>query len=302
MARATSADILIIGGSGFLSGTLARQAIAQSHRVWTATRGQRPLPEGVTGIVADRKDREAFATAIAAAGAEWDMVVDCIGFEPEDAAQDLEVFTGLACQLVFVSSDFVFDPAKRRFPQPVDSPYTTADDYGGKKRRCEQVLLDSDSPLPWTVMRPCHIYGPGSQLGCLPYHGRDPQLIARLLAGEPLRLIGGGHFLQQPIFACDLADVILSALGNERAFDEIFCAAGPEIIQSVEYYWIIADILDVDLSVEEAPVAEALEAEPKLAPFLCHRIYDLAKLAVHGLKVPSTPVVEGLREHVESML
>lgn len=43
--------ILTLGGSGFVSGTLARLALAQGHQVWTVTRGQRPLPAGVKGLI-----------------------------------------------------------------------------------------------------------------------------------------------------------------------------------------------------------------------------------------------------------
>jgi nucleoside-diphosphate-sugar epimerase len=32
-------DLLIIGGSGFLSGTLAKAAMKRRYRVWTITRG-----------------------------------------------------------------------------------------------------------------------------------------------------------------------------------------------------------------------------------------------------------------------
>lgn len=62
--------------------------------------------------------------------------------------------------------------------------------------------------------------------------------------------------------------------------------------QSRGFYQIIADIIDVELKMEELPVAS----------FLCHRVYDLGKLKGAGLAVPATPLVEGLRKHVESML
>jgi nucleoside-diphosphate-sugar epimerase len=156
--------------------------------------------------------------------------------------------------------------------------------------------------MPWTIVRPCHIYGPGSQFGCLPLHGRDPRLIRRLQAGEPIRLVGGGHFLQQPILARDLAALILSMTGNSRTYGQVFCAAGPEIIESRAYYRGIAAILGVDLRLEEVPVAEHLAAHPDAAPFLCHRIYDLTKLRARGVQVPRTPLDVGLREHVASLL
>lgn len=40
-----AAKILVIGGSGFVSGTLARTARDQGHEIWIVTRGQKPHPE-----------------------------------------------------------------------------------------------------------------------------------------------------------------------------------------------------------------------------------------------------------------
>jgi nucleoside-diphosphate-sugar epimerase len=295
-------NVLIIGGSGFVSGTLAKRALAAGHAVWTVTRGERSLPDGVTPLIVDRQDREHFASVIAATGVTWDLVVDCIGFTPADAEQDVEVFRERAKHLVFVSTDFVYEPSARQFPQAEEGLFQTGS-YGGNKRRCELVFINSDcGDMAWTVVRPCHIYGPGSLLGCLPLHGRDPELIAKLQAGETLELVGGGHFLQQPILARDLADLILSAAGNERSYDQIFCAAGPDIVESVEYYRIIADVLGVELSVNELSVADYLAANPGAANFLCHRIYDMSKLVDAGLWAPSTSLQEGLAEHVASLM
>ncbi len=295
--------VLIIGGSGFVSGTLARTARDAGHSVWTVTRGEKPLTEGVTSLIADRKDPAAFAAAIESAGVEWDLAVDCIGYQAADAMQDVEVLSPRVGHLVFISTDFVFDPLKRAFPQPFDNPYfLSGEGYGPGKRACEEVLLASDADMRWTVLRPCHIYGPSSQLGCLPEHGRDAKLIERMRAGEPLRLIGGGHFLQQPIFVRDLANLALSAHGCDLADRAIYCSVGPDIIESVRYYEIIAEILGVELRVEEVSVAQTRIEHPEWQSFLCHRIYDLTPLRLAGLKVPNMPIAEGLREHVESLL
>jgi nucleoside-diphosphate-sugar epimerase len=300
----TSSKILILGGSGFLSGALARLALAHGHRVWSVTRGQRPPVDGVTALLADRHSPEAFAAAIAGAGVAWDLAVDCIGFTAEDARQDLVVLGPHAAQLVFISTDFIYDPARRRFPQDEDAAgYATAG-YGGQKRLAELELIASDpvAGMPWTILRPCHIYGPGSQLGCLPAHGRDPQLIARLRAGEPLRLVGGGHFLQQPLLAEDLARVILDLQGNQAARRQVLCVAGPDTVESREYYRLVAEALGAALQVEELPVAAYLAEHPEAAPFLCHRIYDMRRLREAGIAPPATPLVEGLRRHVASLL
>ena len=83
---------------------------------------------------------------------------------------------------------------------------------------------------------------------------------------------------------------------------EIFCCAGPDIVESRTFYQIIADVIESELKIEELPVAPFLADDPASAPFLCHRVYDLGKLKAAGLAVPATPLVEGLRKHVESML
>ena len=304
----TQRKILIIGGSGFVSGTLARLAIAQGHAVWAVTRGQRALPADVTPLIADRKDTAAFAAAIEEAGTNWDLVVDCIGYGPEDAQQDVDLFRERADHLVFISTDFVYDPQNRRFPQTEDdADYLThsylTHSYGGKKREAELVLAGADTgAMRWTVLRPCHIYGPGSLLGCLPEHGRDPQLLDRLRNGETLRLVGGGHYLQQPILAADLAQTILSCAGNAAAHGQICNVSGPTVVESWQFYQIIADILGVALAVEELSVADYLKANPERASFFCHRIYDLSRLAACGLHVPATSLADGLRGHVASLL
>ncbi|MCX5660850.1 MAG: NAD-dependent epimerase/dehydratase family protein [Planctomycetota bacterium] len=294
--------LLILGGSGFVSGTLAREALASGWTVTILTRGQRPLPAGVQSLVADRHDAAAFEKAFASAGA-WDLVVDCIGFQVADVRQDLATFARRAARLVFISTDFVFDPARRRFPQPEETQHFVSAGYGGGKRACELELLAAGTGgLPWTVVRPCHIYGPGSLLGCLPQHGRDPKLLDKLRAGETLKLVGGGHFLQQPIFAPDLARLVLSLATIDRANGQILNAAGPDIVESRRYYQIIADVLGVPLKVEEVPVQAHLAANPDSASFLCHRIYDLSRLRALNAATPATPIEVGLKRHVESLL
>ncbi|OGV67188.1 MAG: hypothetical protein A2498_06660 [Lentisphaerae bacterium RIFOXYC12_FULL_60_16] len=301
-------NTLIIGGSGHVSGAVARAALAQHHAVWTLTRGKRLVIPGVKALVADRHDPAAMAALIAGQSMTWDLVVDCIGFDVPDVRQDIALFRDRAGHLVFISTDFVYSPEHRTFPQPEDAVcwvegMTGSADYGRRKRLCELELLNGDTGrMEWTIFRPCHIYGPTSELGCLPLHGRDPKLIDRLRKGEPLGLVGGGHFLQQPLYVDDLARTIISAAGVRRACGAIFNVAGPDIIESRRYYRIVADVLGVGLTITDVPVSGYLKDHPDQAPFICHRINDLRRLQEAGLHVPGTPVMEGLRLHVEGLL
>ena len=240
-----SLNVLLIGGSGFVSGSLSNLAIRAGHNVWAVTRGNSPLPEGVRGIKVDRHDAS-FERIIDGVGVCWDFVVDCIGYDAPDASQDIDVFKPRAKHLVFISTDFVFDPVRRQFPQTQDCAHFLNEGYGGLKRKCEMEFINRDTgDMAWTIVRPCHIYGPGSLLGCLPEHSRDPDLIKKLRRGQKLKLVGGGYFLTQPIFVRDLAETILSCEGNRKTHRQIYPVAGPDIIECREYYRLIAAILDV---------------------------------------------------------
>ncbi len=295
----TPLRILIIGGSGFVSGTLARMAVDRGHQVTVVTRGQRPVPCGVKVVTVNRNDRVEFTRQISSLP-EWDLVVDCIGYTAEDARQDVEVFTGRTGRLVFISTDFVYDPDSRTIPRTEHGTPYAADGYGGLKRQAEIVLEQiPPSLVPWMILRPSHIYGPGSLLGCLPLHGRDPLLIDHILASRPLRLVEGGRFLQHPVFAPDLAETILSAVGNTGAVGRIFNIAGPDVVRSDDYFRLLGKLLDREVTIEAVPVGDFLEEHPEKAPFCCDRVYDLTELKISGLKVPATSLESGLRQQLD---
>ena len=299
-------NILIIGGSGFVSGTLARRALRAGHAVWTVTRGKRETVEGVRSIVADREDGQAFADAIRSQNIVWDHVADCICFRPHHAEQDVSLFLGeekaIYERFVMVSTDFVYEPSKRTFPQTEANASYIDSDYGSEKRRSELVLINGARRSDWTILRPCHIYGPGSLLGCLPEHSRDEELVERIRSGNPLRLVGGGRFLQQPLFVADLADSIIDCATCDGARGKIANIAGPEIIESRQYYEILAGKIGTSVEVEEIAVDGYLRAHPEKRSFLCHRINALDQLAESGVSVPATAPMEGLTEHLRSIV
>jgi len=297
-------NLLILGGSGFLSGTLARVAASQGHGVTVVTRGRRPTPADAKAVAVDRHKPKAFAKAIAKAARRepderWDLVVDCICFNADDARQDLAVFADRARRLVVISTDFVFEPSKRQTPQLEEGVYREDESYGGHKRRAERVLEEEAGVLPWFVLRPGHIYGPGSELGCLPLHSRDPELIDRMRRGEPLRLVDGGRFRQQPVFAPDLAATILGCHDRGAMGNGVFNVAGPDTVESRLYYRYIADALDLECHVEAEPVDAYLQAHPEQEQFCVDRVLALGKLRGSKLPAPSTSLSEGLRVHVD---
>ncbi len=298
--------LLILGGSGFVSGRLAQIAIAQGHEVWCVTRGNRPIPEDVHALTCDAHDPAALRAALASAQLQWDAALDCICRDAASASVDLSVLPAFTNRLLVISTDSVYHPAYKRVPQDETGVYLHDGGYGSSKRQMEEVFLDaaahSESPFAWTIFRPGHIFGAGSQVGCFPEHSRQPDLIARMKRGEPLRLVGGGKFLIHPIYVDDLCRILLESIPVSTAFNEIFCIGGPDIVSNAAYYILLGEILNVPVTIEEIPLAGYLEAHPQFSGHLCHRAYSLEKLRRTGIALPGTPLRAGLQKQVEWLL
>lgn len=295
---------LIIGGSGGLSGRLAVLA-KESYDVWTLTRGKRPLPEGVTPITADREDSVTFKDAVFGQNIRWDVVFDCICMNELHAEQDLQVLSKVTDRLVVISTDSVYDPKKKRTPQNEQGIFIeeqgapSACTYAGNKRKMEHIFLDyfkNASNLNVTLFRPGHIYGPGFLLGCFPEHSRQDNLLQLIANNEPLRLVGGGIYLTQPIFVDDLAHAMLNCVDKEKTYNEIFCIGGPEAVENKCYYEIIGELLGKTVTVTEISLTGYAETHPGFAGHLCHRIYDLSKLKETGVPLPSTTLYDGMKQ------
>jgi nucleoside-diphosphate-sugar epimerase len=303
-------NALILGGSGRLSGVVARLAMEKYH-VYTVTRGMRKVPVGVTALCCDRNDTEKLRNILSVQNVRWDVVIDCICMNREQAMADLEVLPTFTDRLVVVSTDSVYDGRFKRIPENedgvcVDEAGETKDcTYAGNKRHMEQVFIKDmatgRSGLKTTIFRPGHIYGPGFLPGCFPEHSRQADLAEHILQGKPVRLVGMGTYIIHPIFVDDLAGVLVDCAENEKTYQEVFCIGGPEAIENRTYYEVIAKCLGVKLKIEEIPLSGYLEQHPEYAGHLCHRVYDLSKLRATGIPMPHVKIREGMERMLKSM-
>lgn len=311
-------NALIIGGSGGLSGTLASMA-KETYEVWALTRGSRPMADGIHHLVADRNHPEEFRSAILKAGVKWDVVFDCICMNEVHARQDLELFPSLSQRLVLVSTDSVYDPARKQTPQNEEGFFIEEQGdvenctYAGNKRKMERAFFDyaasrkTEKPVgnsngfSFTLFRPGHIYGPGFLLGCYPEHSRQTELPDLLLKELPLSLVASGIYLIHPVFVRDLAQAMLDCVDKPMAFDQVFCIGGPEAVENRTYYEILGKLLGKNVTVNEIPLTGYSDAHPEFAGHLCHRMYDLSKLKNAGIPLPKTSLTDGLRMQLMSL-
>lgn len=291
--------LLILGGSGFVSRYVVEEALQQGHEVWCVTRGMRNFPVGVQQIIADRNNIAVLSDSIRRLNTRFDAILDCICFTPEQAETDIAVLSAFSDRFVVISTDSVYDPDNVQ--QPRDERITTYmqdNSYGGMKRKMEQVFEKQDNEIKWTLFRPPHIYGAGSQLGCFPMHTRQKDLLAHMLAGKPISLVGGGKYLLQPLYAGDLAKAMIACINNPKSYHEIFCIAGPDIITNRAYFETLGRILNVPVHFEDIS-EDVFQKESDVAYlYLCNRTYNLSKLCNAGLPVPEIGLEAGLQDQI----
>ncbi len=291
-------NLLIIGGTGFLSSAIVEAGIAAGHAVTILTRGRRsnPIPPSVRCLVADRSDAASFRAAVA--GKSFDAVVDAICFNPEHARQNIDVFSGNAGRLVMISTDFVYSVSARRVPVPEDTLRNAPTEYGRNKAAAEDILLAAAHRLPATILRPPHIVGAGSLLGTGSLQGRDAALPARLKRGEPIVLLDGGALLIQPADKRDIGGACLDALASSASIGRVYNCVGPEAVTTRRYYELIAEALGVRLQVVSLPSDVYLAAYPERASFACHRAYCTEALARDTGFHASIPLEQSLQEMI----
>jgi nucleoside-diphosphate-sugar epimerase len=211
-------SVLFVGGTGQISLTSVREAVAAGHQVTVFNRGKSPmaeLPTGVTSIVGDIHDRESYGKL---SGSTFDVVCAFMVFRPEQISQDITTFSGRVGQYIFISSASVYQkPAKHYIiteKTALENPYW---EYSRQKIACEHLLQDQ-SKLSYTIVRPSHTIRTR-----LPIQIGDPMTgVRRMLAGKSVLVTGDGTAPWTLTRAVDFSVPFVRLFGNHRALGQDF--------------------------------------------------------------------------------
>ena len=297
-------DLLVIGGTGFLSSAVVAAACEAGHHVTIVTRGRasRPVPAGVEALTANRSDRDALGAALG--GRSWDVVIDTVLYRPEDAESAIHLFRGRAGRYVFISTDFVYGGEPRRFPLDEDAPRHALGAYGRDKAACEDRFFAAwgEARFPAVVLRPPHILGAGGLLGTGSLEGRDPWLLWRLRRAQPLVLLDGGALLIQPVHRDDIASACLAVAASEKTPGRAYNIAGPDAVTTRAYYESAAAAAGAPPpEVLALPSSAYVAAFPDRAPFAQNRAYSLRRLADDTGFAPQVRLEAALSEVVAAL-
>jgi nucleoside-diphosphate-sugar epimerase len=213
----TSRTALIIGGAGQVGRAACRSLLADGWAVSIAHRSVKGLA-GVESISLDRNDDEAMAHLL---NRGFDVVIDLVAFRPEHATQLLRHSDSIGSAIVLSTAAVYLDSRgltlmdagedDTTFPSLVLETSKTVEpsnnDYPGRKRSVEALLLESD--LPTTILRPAAIHGPHSPQPREWFHVR------RLLENRQIFVHGfEGKSSLHPASVYNIAEVIRLAAGK----------------------------------------------------------------------------------------
>lgn len=236
--------VLILGGTGKISSPLTRMLLDRGDDVTLVNRGHRPNPFGhrVRVITADRSDIPAFEATVREAGT-FDVVVDMIGFHPEEVEATTRTLTGRCGQYVFCSTVDVYQRPSPTYPYREGDARRALSRYGQDKIACEQVLerAHADGAFMVTLLRPAHTY---DDTGFIHHAlGRSTSFLDRIRRGKPVIVHGDGQSLWVAAKADDVATGFVGAIGNARAHGRSYNLAGEEWLTWDAYHRLVADVL-----------------------------------------------------------
>lgn len=154
-------DVLVLGGTGWLSGRIAEKWADAGASVTCLARGGRDAPYGTTLVVGDRDEPDAYA---AVAGRDWDEVVD-ISSDPLHVDAALEALAPRTRHWTYISTVSVYasndEPAADESAELLAPAGPDAEeDYGRAKVRAEASVRSTVGHRA-AVVRPGLIVGPG---------------------------------------------------------------------------------------------------------------------------------------------
>lgn len=254
--------VLFIGGTGIISASCVRRAIAEGMDVTVLNRGvnlkQRSLPDEVHWLIADVSDPSSVASAIG--DRHFDSVVNFQSFTAEDAANSIELFRGRTDQYLQISTASIYRKPILQLPI-VESTLRQNElvKYSRDKIAAEDCLMQAylREGFPVTIVRPTHTYDETNP----PLPG-DWTIFERIERGAEIVVPGDGTSLWTLTHAADFAQGLVGLIANPRALGEAFHVTSDDVYTWDQIYTIIGDALGVSVHLVHVPSELILVGAP----------------------------------------
>lgn len=152
----------------------------------------------------------------------------------------------------------------------------------------------------WTLLRPYHILGKGSLLGCLPYHNRDPKILEKIKNNEKLYLANAGDIYFNYIHPEDVATAICKIIGNPKTFKQVYNLANPDTIDCLRYYEEIGKHLNKEIKVENIPISDIWSGAKGWEMTTLPHVYNIEKLKRDIDFVANIPFTLAIKDSIDT--
>ncbi|MCM3780296.1 NAD-dependent epimerase/dehydratase family protein [Microbacterium hydrocarbonoxydans] len=217
-------DVLILGGTGWLSGRIAQRWLLSGAAVTCLARGERPAPDGATLAIGNRDDPGAYDVV---SRTDWDHVVD-ISSRAEHVRGAVDALWERASRWTYVSSmsvyadDMTID-ADETAPL-VAAAASRDDDYGAQKVAAENTVreLRDDRTL---IVRPGLIVGDGDPSDRFGYwaaaflRAHDESVLVPVTSGREVQVIDADDLAQ--FVVTTTATGVVNAIGDRHPFADV---------------------------------------------------------------------------------
>jgi nucleoside-diphosphate-sugar epimerase len=235
---------LIIGGTGVISTDVVKLALARGWDITLLNRGRQKAPPQAKLIECDARDENAMRKALA--GKYFDVVVNFIGFLPEQIEQDIRVFDGACAQYIFISTCCVYQKPDGRWLTTESTPLRNLNSlYGQRKILCEETLNRAyrEKNFPITIIRPNWTYCRGTIPFTFSSWHSPWTLVDRLERELPIIVPGDGQSRFTITHAADFAVGLVGLMGNYHAAGHAFHITGEEALTWDQYLELLGRML-----------------------------------------------------------
>jgi 2'-hydroxyisoflavone reductase len=267
--------LLILGGTSWLGGAIARLAQDRGHDVTCLARGESgAAPDGVRFVAADRWEEGAYDRV---ADQDWDSILD-VSWQPELVRGALAALAGNTSHWVYVSSLSAYSddsvPDKDE-SDVVHAPWSGSgkaeiDDYGPAKVACEKACLDALTESGVLIARAGLIVGYGDRSDRFGYwpgrvartqpEGRPTAAVLTPMRDYPVQIIDVDDLAAWLVRTVERTTTgVFNAVGDTVAFGEVLdacsAAAGhqPVFVEATDD-WLTAQGVEAWMGEESLPL------------------------------------------------
>lgn len=298
--------ILIIGGTGLLSGAVSKEAVRQGCDVTCINRGKHVSIVGTHTIISDKDDYACLARQLQ--GLYFDAIIDFLVRHKEELQKSFDFYSQYTKQYVFVSTTMVYNSSLDMLFEE-DAPKVQKQwSYSIEKWECEEVLikLAATSSCNYTIVRPGITYdNTRIPYDIMPSYGKHWSLIARMKAGKPIIALNGGSYKCNMMRAEDFARGVVGLLGNKDAYNEAYNVCGEECPSFKQILDIVSSIIGIEYKVLDVSTEEYAELMPNRRDDIKGRSFNYVcsnrkiKNIVPNFS-PQISIEEGIRSVIEA--